>query len=51
MQIHKSVASGKGMEMAAELCQLHKCEAVTEIDKLEDGDAKEAIFKMLDNLR
>ena len=37
--------------MAAELCQFHTGEAIDDIDKLNDGDAKEAIFKMLNNLR
>ena len=42
---------GKGTDMAAELCEFHTGEAVNDIDKLNDGDAKEAIFKMLHNLR
>lgn len=49
--IHRCVALGTGADMAAELCQFHTGEAIDDIDKLNDGDAKEAIFKMLNNLR
>ena len=42
---------GKGMDMASDLCEFHTEKAIGDIDELEDGDAKEAIFKMLNNLR
>ena len=51
LQIHRSVALGKGVDMAAELCEFHTEKAIGDIDKLGDGDAKEAIFKILNNLR
>ena len=37
--------------MAADLCEFHIEKAIFDIDELEDGDSKEAIFKMLNNLR
>ena len=51
MQIYQSVATGKGVDMAADLCEFHTEKAIFDIDELDDGDAKEAIFKMLNNLR
>ena len=51
LQIHRSVTLGKGVDMAAELCEFHTEKAIGDIDTLDDGDAKEAIFKILNNLR
>ena len=42
---------GNGVDMAAELCELHTEKAISDIDELEDGDAKVAILKLLNNLR
>ena len=46
-QIYDKVISGRGVEMAHDLCNTYTQSALDAIGELEDGDAKEILLKMV----
>ena len=46
-QIYDKVISGRGVEMAHDLCNTYTQSALDSIGELEDGDAKEILLKMV----
>ena len=46
-QIYDKVISGRGVEMAHDLCNTYTQNALDEIGELEDSDAKDTLLKMV----
>ena len=50
-QIYEKVISGRGIEMAQDLCKTYTDDALKAIEELEDCDAKNILIKMVSYLK